>query len=130
MMEIVMIKTLDLKPYKLNAKSHPEEQINKLVKIIKEVGFKVPLLITKDNEIIAGHGRQLAAIKLEITELPCIYVEGLTKEQIKAFRIADNKVAESEWLREQLLKDLMELKESGYKWKIPGIWHYILIKLK
>ena len=91
-----------LYPYHNNPKEHPAEQIDKICSSIKHYGFTVPLIIDADNEIIAGHGRYKAAQKLGMDELPCIRRKDLTEEQAKAFRLADNKVAESEWDMEML----------------------------
>ena len=89
-------------PYHNNPKEHPPDQIDNIASSIKNYGFTVPIIIDGENEIIAGHGRYEAAKKLGMDELPCIKREDLTDEQIKAFRLADNKVAESEWDMEML----------------------------
>jgi len=107
--ELVDISELD--PYSNNPKKHPQKQIEKLKKSIKEFGFTVPLIIGEDNEIIAGHGRLKAAKQLGIEELPCIKREDLTSEQMKAFRIADNKLTESNWDKEKLNLELEELED-------------------
>ena len=70
---------------------------------IKEFGFRVPRIVDKENVIVAGHTRLLAAKKLGMTEVPCIVAEDLSDAQIKAFRLADNKVSElAEWDMEML----------------------------
>lgn len=87
----------DLKPYENNPRKN-EEAVKYVANSIKEFGFKVPIVIDKDNVIVAGHTRYKAAKKLGLEEVPCIIAEDLTEEQIKAFRLADNKVAEqSKW---------------------------------
>lgn len=94
----------ELVPYANNARMHSEEQINLIRKSLKEFGFINPVIIDKDNGIIAGHGRVLAAKKEGITEIPCIRVEHLTEAQKRAYILADNRLAElSEW-DETLLK--------------------------
>lgn len=100
--KVELINIEKLYPYHNNPKTHPPEQIDRLCSSIKNYGFTVPLIIDGENEIIAGHGRYEAAKKLGLEELPCIQRDDLTPEQIKAFRIADNKVAESEWDMEML----------------------------
>ncbi len=85
-----------IKPYPYNTKKHSETQIEALVKLIKLVGFNVPIVIDKDNIIIAGHGRLMAAQKLEMKEVPYVKKDNLTEEQVKIYRIADNTIAESE----------------------------------
>lgn len=102
--EVFEIDINKIKPSKDNPKNHSKEQINKISESIKKFGFKVPLLIDGDNEIIAGEGRFLAAKNLQIRKIPCIYIKGLSKMEIKAFMVADNKVAESEWNEEKLAK--------------------------
>ena len=110
-MQIHEICIHDLKAYENNPRKIPEESINAVAASIKEFGFKVPVIIDKDNVIVAGHTRILAAEKLGIEKVPCIIADDLTPEQIKAFRLADNKVSElSGWDFEKLE---IELEESN-----------------
>lgn len=83
-----------LVPYENNAKIHTVTQVEQIAESIKEFGFISPCLIDKDFNIIAGHGRIEAAKLLKIKTVPCIYVEGLTEEQRKAYIILDNKLTE------------------------------------
>jgi ParB family transcriptional regulator, chromosome partitioning protein len=108
-MEIVKKAIKDLLPYEFNPKDHPAEQVTRIVKSITDFGFLVPMVITEKNEIVAGHGRLLAAKQLKLTEVPCVLADNLTEDQIRAFRIADNKVAESEWILDILGKELADL---------------------
>ena len=97
MADISEIKQVDigkLKPYENNAKIHGEKQINKLAESIKEFGFISPVLIDKDFTIIAGHGRTQAAKQAGLKKLPCVFVEGLSEEQKKAYILADNRLSE------------------------------------
>lgn len=87
----------DLKPYKKNAKKHPKEQVERIANSIKEFGFTQPVLIDKHNNVVAGHGRVLGAKKAGLTEVPTLCLDDLTEEQIKAYRLADNKLNESDW---------------------------------
>ena len=103
----------ELIPYVNNPKKHPEEQVSKIASSIKKFGFKVPMLITEDFEIIAGHGRYKAANKLGLEEVPCIVADDLTEAEVKAFRLADNKVAESDWEADMLAVELEEIEELG-----------------
>ena len=96
-MQIVDVKLSDLKPYKRNAKTHPAEQVEHIANSLREFGWKQPIVIDKDNVIVCGHGRLLAAKSLGWETAPCVYADDLTEEQIKAFRLADNKTNESEW---------------------------------
>lgn len=92
-MQIESIKIADLVPYEHNPRIN-DKAVGKLANSIKEFGFINPIVIDKDNVIIAGHTRLKAAKKLKLEEVPCIRAAGLTDEQVKAFRLADNKLAE------------------------------------
>ena len=83
-----------LKPYERNAKQHPEEQLEKLQASIREFGFVSPCLIDKDYNIIAGHGRVMAAKQMGLERVPCVLIEGLTEEQRRAYILADNRLTE------------------------------------
>ena len=87
----------ELKPYKKNAKKHPKEQVEQIANSIKEFGFTQPVLIDKHNNVVAGHGRVLGAKKAGLKEVPTLCLDDLTEEQIKAYRLADNKLNESDW---------------------------------
>ena len=105
----------DLIPYARNARIHTPEQITRLASSIKEFGFINPVLIDKNNGIIAGHGRVEAAKKLNIKTVPCILVEHLTDTQKRAYILADNKLAlDSKWDEEMLKIELEELSESNF----------------
>jgi ParB family transcriptional regulator, chromosome partitioning protein len=83
----------ELIPYANNARTHNAEQITQIASSIKEFGFNNPILIDKDNGIIAGHGRLEAAKKLNLKEVPTISLEHLTDSQRKAYILADNRIA-------------------------------------
>lgn len=87
----------ELKPYENNAKIHDSIQVSHIANSIKEFGFRQPIVIDKDNVIVIGHGRLLAAKELGLETVPCVRADDLTDEQIKALRLADNKTNESEW---------------------------------
>lgn len=96
-MEIINKKLNEIKPYAKNPRKN-DEAVPLVANSIKEFGFKVPIVIDKNGEIVAGHTRYRAAKKLKLEEVPCIVADDLTDEQIKAFRLADNKVGEvAEW---------------------------------
>ena len=102
-LKIVYKHVDEIIPYVNNPRKISQNAIDKVASSIKNFGFKVPIIIDKDNEIVAGHNRILAAKKLGMEEVPCIVVEDLTEQQIKAFRIADNKTSEfAEWDMELL----------------------------
>ena len=96
-MKITIKKLSEIKPYEKNPRKN-DESVKYVAQSIKEFGFKVPIVIDRDGIIIAGHTRFKAGKKLNLKEVPCIVADDLTQEQIKAFRLADNKVSEkSEW---------------------------------
>lgn len=99
----------ELRPYENNPR-HNDAAVDAVAASIKEFGFKVPIIVDKDNIIVAGHTRLKAAYKLGLTEVPVIIADDLTDEQVKAFRIADNKVGElAEWDIEKLNEELAGL---------------------
>ena len=102
----------NLKPYDKNQKLHPKKQIDLLKKNINEFGFTTPILIDKDNEIIAGHGRLIAIKELKWEKVPCVRMENLTDKQIKALRLADNKLNESDWDMDLVIEELKELDDD------------------
>ena len=105
-MEIVLKRLSDISPYENNPRKN-DEAVKYVAESIKEFGFKVPIVIDRNNVIVAGHTRYKAAKKLNIKEVPCIVADDLTDEQVKAFRLADNKVAEkAEWDFELLSDEL------------------------
>lgn len=110
---IVNIKVKDLKPYKNNAKFHDEKQINGVANSISQFGFVQPLVVDKNNYVIIGHCRLLAAKKLNYSQVPCVMADDLTDEQVKALRLADNRLNESEWDLDLLNLELDELNFSN-----------------
>lgn len=106
--KIVMKKISEIKPYIRNPRRN-DKTVELLVKIIPKVGFNVPLVVDKNGVIVKGHARFSAAIKLGMTEIPCI-VTHADEEAIKADRIADNKISEfSEWVNEELMHEIDSL---------------------
>lgn len=92
-LEIKYIPIDDIKPYENNPRLN-EDAIPYVMNSIKEFGFKNPIILDKNNVIVAGHTRLESAKRLDMKEVPVIYADDLTEEQVKAFRLADNKVAE------------------------------------
>ena len=113
-MNIQNIKTSLLIPYDRNTKKHDKTQINNVAESIKQYGFVQPIVIDKDNVVVIGHCRLLAAKQLKMKEVPCVCVEDLTGEQVKALRIVDNKSNESEWDLDILPDELAELDLSDF----------------
>ena len=97
-----------IKPYPKNAKKHTEEQIKKIAASIKEFGFNQPIVVDRDNVIIVGHGRFEAAKYLGLTDVPVTVVD-LSPEKAKSYRLADNKLNESEWDKPLVLEELNTL---------------------
>ena len=117
-MEIINKKIDELIPYANNPRFN-DDAVKYVANSIKEFGFKVPIVIDKNNEIVAGHTRYRASQELGLEEVPCIIADDLNEEQIKAFRLADNKVSEkAEWnfeLLDEELEDLdIDMSEFGF----------------
>ena len=108
-MEIVKIKINDLKPYSKNAKKHPKKQIECIKQSIKQFGFNDPIGIWQDNIVIEGHGRLQALKELGYEEVECIRLDHLTDDERRAYTLAHNKVAESEWDFDLLNEEMDEL---------------------
>ena len=120
-MEIVYKKINELKPYENNSRTHDESQIKQICESIKEYGWTNPVLIDEKGTIIAGNGRVEAGKKLDIKEVPCIVLSGLTEAQKKAYVIADNKMALNAGWNEELLKtELEKLKELDFDLELTG----------
>lgn len=108
-LNIQLLELTQLTPYEKNPRNN-EKAVDKVAESIKHFGFKVPIVIDKNNIIVAGHTRYKAAEQLKLTKVPCIVADDLTDEQVKAYRLADNKVAEfSEWDFDLLQEELEEL---------------------
>lgn len=119
-MKIEEINIDEIKEYSRNTKAHPKEQIEKIKRSIEEFGFNVPLILDKDNVLIAGHGRVYAAKELGLKKLPIIRKSDLSKAQIKAYRIADNKIAESGWIFDNLVAEIQDLNKQDFDLSILG----------
>lgn len=121
-MNIIYKKLDEIRPYEKNPRKN-DEAVDLVMKSIDEFGFKVPLVIDEDGIIVTGHTRYKAAQKLNLEKVPCIIADDLTDKQIKAFRLADNKVSEvSKWdeklLKEELddLSDWFDMEDYGFKY--------------
>ena len=113
--EVTYKNVEDLIPYVRNARTHSDEQIAQLAGSIREFGWTNPILVDEKNNVIAGHGRIMAARKLGIAEIPSIVLTGLTKAQQQALVLADNKLAlNSGWDEEMLKAELESLQEVDF----------------
>lgn len=110
-----------LVPYANNAKIHGKNQLEMLKKSIQEFGFLTPCLIDKDYNLIAGHGRVMAAKALGMKEIPCVYVEGLSEEQRRAYILADNRLGElGEWDMDLVFEELSSLNDMDFDVSLTG----------
>lgn len=120
-MQIEQTKTSDLLPYAKNSRTHSDAQVAQIAASIREFGFTNPILIDQENQIIAGHGRVLAAMKLKLDEVPCIRLSHLSESQKRAYVIADNKLAlNAGWDDELLALEIAELKDEDFDIDLLG----------
>ena len=123
-MNIVYRSPAELIPYRKNAKEHDKKQISNVAKSIKKYGFQQPIVVDKNMVIIVGHCRHLAALKLGLEEVPVVVADNLTDEQVKEFRLVDNKSNESDWIMEFLQEEiplLPGLEDFEFDWKLPQV---------
>ena len=113
-MKITEVSVKELKPYAKNTKKHDKTQIANVAESINQYGFVQPIVVDKDNNIVIGHCRYEAAKKLKLETAPCVCVDELTDEQVKALRIVDNKSNESPWDMEFLADELAEVDLSAF----------------
>lgn len=117
MQQIVMRSIQEIRPYEKNPRKN-DDAVKYVAESIKEFGFKVPIVIDRDGVIVAGHTRYKAAKELGMDDVPCIIADDLTDKQIKAFRLADNKVSEKAgWdfaLLEEELDDLFDFDMDAF----------------
>lgn len=119
--EMQLISVEKLVPYVNNARTHSAEQILKLRSSLREFGFVNPIIIDREFNVIAGHGRLMAAKEEGITEVPCVFADFLTDAQKKAYILADNRMAMDAGWDEELLKiEMEELQNLGYDLGFTG----------
>ena len=121
-MKIENIAIKELKPYEGNAKKHDETQIKNVMESIKQFGFAQPLVVDKDNVLIIGHCRLIAAKRLKLREVPVVKMDELTQDQVDKLRLLDNKLNESEWDFDLLAEEIPELDFSDFEidWGLPS----------
>lgn len=113
-MNIIQMKVKDIKPYEKNAKKHDKTQIANVAESISRFGFAQPLVVDKDNVLIIGHCRLLAAKQLKLREVPVVRMDDLTEEEVKQLRLLDNKLNESDWDLDLLMDEVGELDFDGF----------------
>ena len=120
-MNIVEIPVNQLKPYEKNARFN-ENAIPKVAESIKQFGFKNPIIVDKNMVVIAGHSRLESAKLLNLKKVPCIIADDLTEDQVKAFRLVDNRTSEfASWNYELLQKEMEELDNDLSEFEFPDI---------
>lgn len=112
-MEIKNIPVNQLIPYERNTKTHPPEQVDRIAESIKRFGWQQPIVVDRDNVVIIGHGRLMAAKQLLLDTVPVVYADNLTEEEAQALRLADNKTNESPWDFGKLEEELAALSIAG-----------------
>jgi len=121
MNQIESLPVSDLIPYARNSRTHSDEQVTQIAASIREFGFTNPVLIDSNGTIIAGHGRVMAAKKVGLAEVPCLRLGHLSPSQIRAYVIADNKLAlNAGWDDEMLKAELLTLQEEGFNTDLTG----------
>ena len=120
--EFQLVDINKLVPYANNARTHNKEQILKLRSSLREFGFVNPVIIDREYNVLAGHGRIMAAKEEGIAEVPCVYADHLTEAQKKAYILADNRMAlDAGWDEELLSVEMQELQESRLRpWSMTG----------
>lgn len=119
--EMQLVQTAKLVPYVNNARTHSPEQIMKLRSSLREFGFINPVIIDRDYNVIAGHGRIMAAKEEGIDEVPCVFVDYLTEAQKKAYIIADNRMAmDAGWDEELLRIEIEALQAEDFNIALTG----------
>lgn len=128
--DMSLVNIEKLIPYVNNARTHSKEQITKLRSSLREFGFINPVIIDRDYNIIAGHGRVMAAKEENITEVPCVFVDHLTEAQKKAYIIADNRFAlDAGWDEEMLKLEIETLQDMAFDLSLTGFDDAELSKL-
>jgi len=121
-MNIIMKPTAELIPYAQNAKVHDKKQVANVANSIKRFGWQQPIVIDDNGVVVIGHCRLMAAKKLKLKEVPVTIASGLTDEEIRELRLADNKTNESDWDFGLLAEDTQDLEFEGFDfdWGLPG----------
>ena len=124
-MNIIQRELDSIRPYAANAKKHDATQVANVAESIRQYGFVQPIVIDKDGVIVIGHCRALAAKKLGMKEVPCVCVDDLTPEQVKALRVIDNKTNESPWDMDLLAAELPGLDLEGFEFGLNYVKNFM-----
>ena len=125
-MKIKVTNIAEIKPYGRNAKRHPDDQVKQIADSIQEFGFNQPIVVDKEGVIIVGHGRYLAAHLLGLGEVPVLEVD-ISEDKAKAYRLADNKLNESDWDMTLVVSELKELYANNFNIELTGFSHALLL---
>jgi ParB-like chromosome segregation protein Spo0J len=109
-----------LVPYPMNAKAHPEAQIDKVAGSIAAFGFDQPIVVDEQGMIIKGHARREASLKLGLKKVPVLVRDDMTEADKRGSRLADNRTAESDWFPETLALELKALEEMDFDLGLTG----------
>lgn len=110
-----------LRPYERNARTHDDEQVAQLVKSIERFGFTNPILVDQEDGVLAGHGRLMAAKRLQLKQVPVVVLDHLDEAQRRAYVLADNQIANNAgWDLELLRGELLDLRVEGFEWADLG----------
>lgn len=126
-MQIKMVPIESIVPYQKNAKKHPAKQITAVARSIEEFGWAQPLVVDKNSELIIGHCRLEAAKTLGLETAPVVVMDNLSPAQIKALRLADNKLNESDWVMDLVIDELKDLNAGGFDIELTGFDRDLLL---
>lgn len=126
-MQITQRQLNEITPYSKNAKEHPEKQVKQIANSITEFGFNQPIVVDKQGIIVVGHGRYEAAKLLEMQTVPVLEID-IDEQQASAYRLADNKLNESEWNMGLVIEELKELDLKGFNIELTGFDRDIIIE--
>lgn len=112
-MKVVEMNPAELIPYAKNAKQHLPAQVDRIANSIKRFGWQQPIVVDRNKVVIIGHGRLAAAKQLMLEKVPVVFAEDLSDDDVKALRLADNKLNESDWIDSLLSEELAELDIAG-----------------
>jgi len=128
-MKIIEREISEIIPYSKNAKKHDKKQVEKIAQSIVEFGFNQPVVVDKENIVIVGHGRLEAAKQLNMTKIPVLQLD-LPSDKAKAYRLADNKLNESDWNMELVIEELKSLNLAGFNITLTGFGRDLILEPK